>query len=76
MIIAGGNFRGGLSSTEVLDLDTRKIESAEQMNTSRYLFHIITITREGVERALALGGWSGGATPKLNSVEEFDPAVP
>ena len=42
------------------------------MNTSRFLFHIITITTEGVERALALGGYSSGS-PKLNSVEEFDP---
>ena len=67
MVVAGGYFRGGLSSTEVLDLDTGKIEPAEPMNTSRFLFHIITITTEGVERALALGGYSSGS-PKLNSV--------
>ena len=71
-MVAGGYFRGGLSSTEVLDLDTGKIEPAEPMNTSRYLFHIITITTGGVERALALGGYTS-SSGKLNSVEQFDP---
>ena len=60
-----------LSSTEVLDIESRTIQYGEDLTTPRYGFHIVTIRTEGVERALAMGGYDGSSS--LDSVEEFDP---
>ena len=60
-----------LQSTEVLDLATRKIEYAGNMNTARYGFHLVTIITDNVHKIFALGGFDGSYT--FDSVEEFDP---
>ena len=75
VVIAGG-FNGigngeYLRSTEVLDVATRMIEYGEDLTTPRESFHIVTIRRQGIERALAVGGYDGSSS--LDSVEEFDP---
>ena len=58
-----------LQSTEVLDLATRKIEYAGNMNTARYGFHLVTIITDNVHKIFALGGSDGSYT--FDSVEEF-----
>ena len=71
-MIAGGHSNGGtLSSTEVLDIESRTIQYGEDLTTPRRAFHIVTIRTQGVERALAMGGYDGSSP--LDSVEEFDP---
>ena len=85
VVIAGGFYPGNtylypnfdgptsrpLQSTEVLDLATRKIEYAGNMNTARYGFHLVTIITDNVHKIFALGGSDGSYT--FDSVEEFDP---
>ena len=56
--------------TEIIDLATRSIEYAGDLNTARHLFHIITITTEGIEKTFALGGRTG--SNELDTVEELD----
>ena len=78
VVIAGGQLWFGtygrtLGSTEVLDLTTRKIEYAGDLRTPRYGFHIVTITRDNVNRVLALAGSDGSRYSHLSSIEEFDP---
>ena len=65
------NGGGTLRSTEVLDIQSRTIQYGEDLTTRRYGFHIVTIRTQGVERALAMGGYDGSSY--LDSVEEFDP---
>ena len=70
VVIAGGRGSSGwLSSTEVLDLSTRAIVYAGDMNSPRGHFHLATITRNGQQMLLAFGGHPGN----LNSVEQFFP---
>ena len=57
VIFAGGYSSEVERSTEVLNLETRTIEYAQDLNTAREYFHIVTITTEGVERTFALGGY-------------------
>ena len=72
VVIAGGWSNGAsISSTEILDIESRTIQYGEDLTTGRFYFHIITIRTQGVERALAMGGWDGSSS--LDSVEEFDP---
>ena len=59
------------SSTEILDLETRKIEYAGSLATPRTGFHIVQITEQGIDRVFALGGFDDSSN--LDSVEEFDP---
>ena len=70
VIIAGGSGpRGALSSTEVLDLASRRIRAGGEMATRRMWFHAATIVSGGKEKVFALGGYEESA---LNSVEEWD----
>ena len=71
VIVSGGysNYGNALSSTEVLDLETRKIEYAGDLATPREFFQMVKIITVGLERFLAMGGYDGSA---LDSVEEFD----
>ena len=73
VVVAGGTTdAGNLRSTEVLDLETRKLEHAEDLTTPRYGMQIVTIkTVDGNHRALALAGYDPPSA--LDSVEEFDP---
>ena len=71
VVVSGGYNGGTLRSTEVLDLETRKIEYAGDLATPRRGFHIHKIVTEGLERYLAMGGNSGHSS-KTDSVEEFD----
>ena len=57
-----------LATTEVLNLETRKIEFAGELATPRGWFHISKIVEAGLERYLAMGGYA----PYTDSVEEFD----
>ena len=61
---------GRSGKTEIIDLATRSIEYAGDLNTARHLFHIITITTEGIEKTFALGGRTG--SNELDTVEELD----
>ena len=61
---------GKSGKTEIIDLATRSIEYAGDLNTARHLFHIITITTEGIEKTFALGGLTG--SNRLDTVEELD----
>ena len=73
-MIAGGlngDTLSSVSSTEVLDIESRTIQYGEDLTTPRSYFHIVTIRTEGVERALAMGGFD--APSSFDSVEEFDP---
>ena len=71
VIAGGGGDSEQTSSTEVLNLATRKIRWAGNMNMPRNGFHIVTITTGQFKRALALAG--SDYIYHLNSVEEFDP---
>ena len=71
VIIAGGHSVEVERSTEVLNLETRTIEYAQDLNTAREYFHIVTIITEGVERTIALGGYD--FSTYLDSVEELNP---
>ena len=64
-----GNYNS-LATTEVLDLETRKIEFAGELATPRRFFHIVKIVEAGLDRYLAMGGYDGSSY--LDSVEEFD----
>ena len=55
----------------MLDVATRTIVYGGDLTTARGWFHIVTIRTQGVERALAMGGYDGSSY--LDSVEEFDP---
>ena len=61
---------GKSGKTEIIDLTTRSIEYAGDLITARHLFHIITITTEGIEKTFALGGLTG--SNRLDTVEELD----
>ena len=63
---------GKSGKTEIIDLATRSIEYAGDLNTARHLFHIITITTEGIEKTFALGGQESDGLSKFDSVEELD----
>ena len=70
VIIAGGSGpRGALSSTEVLDLVSRRIRSGGEMARRRMWFHAGTIDNGGNEKVFALGGYEERA---LESVEEWN----
>jgi hypothetical protein len=72
VIIAGGYNRvthTALSSTEVLDLISRRITSGGKMATPRRNFHIATIISGGEEKLFALAGFDGSI--RLNRVEEW-----
>jgi len=73
IVIAGGyNYNSGyLRSTEVLNLSTRTIVYAGDLNSPRRYFHMATITRDGQQLILALGGYS--RSWRQNSVEQFNP---
>ena len=71
MIFAGGHSVEVVRSREVLKLETRTIEYAQDLNTPREYFHVVTTTTEGVERTFALGGYD--FSTYLDSVEELDP---
>jgi len=74
IVIAGGYGSDSetLRSTELLNLSTRTIAYADDMNAPRRYFHMATITRNGQQLILALGGYSGSS--RLNSVEQFNPS--
>jgi len=73
VVIAGGvDSSGILRSTEVLNLSTRTIAYAGDMNSPRIYFHMATITMNGQQTLLALGGWLGGSNSGLMSVEHFN----
>ena len=55
----------------MLNLETRTIEHAQNINTPRQHFHIVTITSEGVGRTFALGGYDYSSY--LDSVGDLDP---
>ena len=70
VIVSGGyNHPNSLATTEVLDLETKKIEVAGELATPRIWFHIIKIVEAGLERYLAMGG---AGSSYHGSVEEFD----
>jgi len=69
VIIAGGRNGGVLSSTEVLDLTTRRITSGGEMATPRYFFHVGTIRSRDQEQLFAIAGHDG--SNRLNTVEEW-----
>ena len=72
IVIAGGYNSGYLRSTEVLDLSTRTIVYAGDLNSPRDSFHMATITKNGQQLILAFGGYNGSS--QLNSVEQFNPS--
>jgi hypothetical protein len=73
VVIAGGFDSLGIHrSTEVLNLSTRTIAYAGDMNSPRIYFHMATITMNGQQTLLALGGWLGGSNSGLMSVEHFN----
>ena len=63
---------GRSGKTEIINLATRNIEYAGDLNTARYALHIITITIEGAEKTFALGGQESDGLSKFDSVEELD----
>jgi hypothetical protein len=72
VVIAGGVDRSGyLGSTEVLNLSTRTIVYAGDLNSPRAWFHMATITMNGEQTLLAFGGRMGRSS-YLNSVEHFN----
>ena len=73
IIISGGYGDGETHrSTEILSLETRKIEFAGNLATPRTYFQMATIrTEEGTETVLAIGGRDGSS--RFKSVEELDP---
>ena len=71
IVIAGGySVSTTHRSTEVVDLETRTIQYAGDLNTARKNFHILSITTAGSKRTFALGGMDGSS--RLDSVEELD----
>ena len=63
-----------LRSAEVLDLSTRTIFYAGDMNSPKAYFHMATITMNGHQTLLAFGGYSASSNYASNSVEQFDPS--
>ena len=64
-IVAGGYYVGNsLKSTEIIDLETKKIEFGPDMEKPRALFHLLSVAG----RIFALGGYNGN---NLADVEEF-----
>ena len=72
VIIAGGSYNGrsSLSSTEVLDLDSREITAGGDMATPRKWFHLAIIRRGGLEMVVAVGG-EKSPWRVVNTVEEW-----
>ena len=68
VVIAGGWSSEYLRSTELLDLKTKSLVYAGDLNTPRAHFHMATITRDGQQLLLAFGGLSN------SSVEQFNPS--
>merc|ERR1719500_710527 len=72
VVIAGGHDDSeSLRSTVVLDLTTRTIAYAGDLNSPRSGFHMATITMNGEQTLLAFEGISGWSST-LNSVEQFN----
>ena len=71
VVIGGGfNFQSEwLRSTEVLNLSTRTITYAGNLNSARAYFHMATLTINGQQTLLAFGGQPEPSN--LNSVEQF-----
>ena len=71
VVIGGGfNFQSEwLRSTEVLNLSTRTITYAGDLNSARAYFHMATLTINGQQTLLAFGGQPEPSN--LNSVEQF-----
>jgi len=70
VIVAGGynDFYGGyLSSTEIIDVDSKQSRSAGNMSEKRYGFALVTVNN----KVLAIGG-RRGTLDYLSSVEEFN----
>ena len=74
VVIGGGRDSSYqfLRSTEVLDLSTRTIVYAGDLNSPRAYFHMATITVNGEQIMFAFGGADENWTTQ-NSVEQFDP---
>ena len=72
-VVIGGGYdaSGYLSSTEVLNLSTRTISYAGDLNSPRGFFHMASITKNGEQMLLAFGGVDETSTA-INSVEHFD----
>merc|ERR1739841_124797 len=70
VIIAGGSNGGSLSSTEVLDLTTRRITSGGEMASPRHYFLVGTIRSRDQEQLFAIVGYDSGSG-RLNTVEEW-----
>ena len=66
-IVVGGGW--SVRSSEVLNLSTKSIVYAGDMNSPRAWFRMATIRSNGREMLLAFGGHSGSS--RLNSVEQF-----
>merc|ERR1711936_1207615 len=62
VIVSGGYNSGYLATTEILDLETRKIEFAGELATPRGWFHVIKIVEAGLERYFAMGGYEGSSS--------------
>ena len=74
VVVAGGRYAGETNqSTEVLDLETRKIEFAEDLTMLRLGCHIVTIRMGGKESTFAMGAMGDDGSSDLTSVEEFNP---
>jgi len=74
VIIAGGHNDGAsLSSTEVLDLVSRRISSEGEMASPRRWFHLATIISGGEEKMFALAGsmFAPAGSTYFNTVEEW-----
>lgn len=72
IVIAGGHNSGQfLRSTELLDLSTKSLVYAGDLNSPRGYFHLATIKSDGQKLLLAFGGYTGSSY--LNSVEQFNP---
>ena len=63
VVIAGGSSRmrnllsrNTLQTTEILDLNTKKISTGGKMATARRWFHIISFKYKGTFKMLAVGG--------------------
>ena len=69
VIIAGGHNGEDLSSTEVLDLVSRRISSGGEMASPRRRFHLAKVISGGKEKMFALAGSDGSTI--LNEVEEW-----
>ena len=59
--------------SEIVDLETRTIQYAGDLNTARRYFHVLTITTGASERTFALGHGGADGSSYLDSVEELDP---